>query len=324
MTALTRRKLLIGGAAAFAATRRARAAIYPDHPIRIVVPYDAGGLGQTIMQLLAVKMQQVLGQKLVIESKPGAGGNIGTIEVARSAPDGYTVLVAAANNYVINQYLFKLPLDPLTALTPIANVADVPLVLFSNPSVKAHNLKEFVELARTKPGQLSYGSPSVGTVNHLLMERLKQAAGINIVHIPFHGSPPAVLALLMNEIQLLPLGLGPASSYLRDGKLTTLAVATEKRLRQLPDTPTMIESGYPGFVASNWWGMAVPSGTPGDIVQALYRATTTALQEPNVISRFDTMGLVRPVGTPQQFAASLKQQAAVWRTTIERGKIVLQ
>lgn len=324
MTGLTRRKLLVSGVAAAGATRRAVAATYPDRPVRIVVPYDAGGVGQTIMQLLAVKMQQVLGQKLVIESKPGAGGNIGTIEVARSAPDGYTVLVAAANNYVINQYLFKLPIDPLTALTPIANVADVPLVLFSNPTVKAHNLKEFVDLARAKPGQLSYGSPSVGTVNHLLMERLKQAAGIDIVHIPFHGSPPAVLALLMDEIQLLPLGLGAASSYVRDGKLITLAVATEKRLPQLPDTPTMIESGYPGFVASNWWGMSVPSGTSDDIVQALYHASTVALQEPNVISRFEAMGLVRPVGTPQQFARSLKQQAEVWRTTIERGKIVLQ
>ena len=324
MKRVTRRTALIGAMSTALASRRASAAGYPERPVKVIVPYQAGGVGEVIMRLLAEKMEQVLGQRLVIELKPGAAGNIGTLEVARSAPDGYTVLVAAANNFVINQYLLKMPLDPLTALVPIANVADVPLVLFSNPAVPAPELKEFVALARANPGKFSYGSPSIGTVNHLLMERLKQVAGIDMVHVPFRGSPKAVLALLANEIQVLPLGLGGALSHLQQGKLTALATATEKRLPSLPNTPTMIESGFPGFVAANWWGMAVPAGTPDEAVQALYRAASAALQEPKVISRFAVMGLVRPVGTTQEFAAGLKKQANLWRETIARGKIAVQ
>lgn len=324
MCPLSRRRLLIGGACAAAMVRTSAAASYPDRPIRIIIPYQAGGVGEVIMRLLATRMEEVLGQKLVIELKPGAAGNIGTLEVARAAPDGYTVLVAAANNFVINQFLIKMPIDPLVALTPIANVADVPLVLFSNPTVRARTLKEFVELARTSPNKLSYGSPSRGTVNHLLIERLKQVSGTDIVHVPFRGSPNAVLALLTNDIQLLPLGLGGASGHLREGKLTTLAVATEHRLSALPDTPTMIESGYPGFKAANWWGMAVPNGTPDDVVQTLYRSVVEALRDPTVSSRYAAMGLVKPAGTPKEFAASLKPQANLWQETIERGRLALE
>jgi tripartite-type tricarboxylate transporter receptor subunit TctC len=152
----------------------------------------------------------------------------------------------------------------------------------------------------------------------------ESARGIDMVHVPFRGSPKAVLALLANEIQVLPLGLGGALSHLQQGKLTALATATEKRLPSLPNTPTMIESGFPGFVAANWWGMAVPAGTPDEAVQALYRAASAALQEPKVISRFAAMGLVRPVGTTQEFAAGLKKQADLWRETIARGKIAVQ
>ncbi|HVG52439.1 MAG TPA: tripartite tricarboxylate transporter substrate binding protein, partial [Xanthobacteraceae bacterium] len=241
MSTINRRRLLAAAAltplTSALAPRLAHAA-YPERPIRVVSPYTAGGLAEAIMRLFAPTIEQRLGQKLVIEAKPGAAGNIGTQEVSRAEPDGYTILIAATNNFVINQFLLKMSFDPLTTLTPIARAADVPLVLFSNPEVPARTLGEFIVHAKANPGKLSYGVPSLGTVNHLLMERLKQATGADITAIPFRGSPEAALALLKNDIQLFPIGLSVGVGHLREGKLTALAVASERRLPTLPDVPT--------------------------------------------------------------------------------------
>lgn len=197
-----RQMLILAAVAPLATSRRAIAAAYPDRPVRIVIPYTAGGVAETLMRLLATKIEPRLGQKLVIEAKPGAAGNIGTLDVAYATPDGYTLLVAATNNYVINQYMTKMPVDPLTALAPVAKIADVPLVLFTNKQVPFRTFSEMIDFARAHPGKLSYGVPSLGTVNHLLMERLKQTAGLDITAIPYRGSPQATLALLSNDIQL--------------------------------------------------------------------------------------------------------------------------
>jgi tripartite-type tricarboxylate transporter receptor subunit TctC len=204
---MTRRQVLATAAAAPFLASRARAASYPDHPIRVVIPYTAGGVAENIMRLLAGPMEQRLGQKLVFEAKPGAAGNIGTQEVARATPDGYTLLVAATNNYVINQFVLKMTFDPMATLAPVAKVAEVPLVLFTNPEVPARTLSEFIAYARANPGKVNYGIPSLGTVNHLLMERLKLATGVEITRVPYRGSPAATLALLKNDIQLFPIGL---------------------------------------------------------------------------------------------------------------------
>src|SRR5262245_25761561 len=184
MKTVTRRRLLVTAAAMSFVMTRTRAANYPDRPIRVIIPYTAGGVAENIIRLLAVSMEQRLGQRLVLEAKPGAAGNIGTQEVARAAPDGYTLLVAATNNFAINQFVIKMPFDPVTALAPIAKVAEVPLVLFSNPEVPARTLREFMDYARTNPGKANYGIPSLGTVNHLMMERLKQASGVEITRVP--------------------------------------------------------------------------------------------------------------------------------------------
>ena len=304
--------------------RRAAAAGYPDRPIRVVSPYSAGGVAETIMRLFAVSMEPRLGQKLVIEAKPGAAGNIGTQEVARAAPDGHTILVAATNNFVINQFLLKMTFDPMATLAPIAKAADVPLVLFSNPAVPARTLGEFIAYARANPGKLSYGIPGLGTVNHLLMERLKQTTGADITSIPFRGSPPAALALLKNEIQLFPIGLAVGASHLAEGKLTALAVATQTRLPMLPDVPTTAEAGFPGFTASNWWGMAAPAGTPDSILDTLYQAVTEAQRTALVAERFSALGMLVPDATRAQFAASLKPEAELWSETIRRGKISIE
>ncbi len=319
-----RRHVAMAAALALLPIIPAQAQTYPDRPIRVVLPYTAGGVSDVIMRLLAPKMEEKLGQKLVIEAKPGAAGNIGTLEVAKAEPDGYTILVAATNNFVINQFTMKMPVDPLVALTPVAKLADVPLVLFSNPSVPARNFAEFLAYARKNPGKLNFGSPAPGTVNHLLLERVKQVTGIDMVHIPFRGSPQGVMAVLANEIQLFTVGLAAGAGHLKEGKLTALAVATERRLPNLPDVPTMIESGLPGFTGANWWGMAVPKGTPEPVIRKLTDAVSEALRDPAVVARFAAMGLLIPSETPAQFAAGLRAEAELWSETVRRGKITIE
>jgi tripartite-type tricarboxylate transporter receptor subunit TctC len=212
MRAVTRRQILATAAAAPLLATRARAAGYPERPIQVVIPYTAGGVPESIMRLLAVSMEKRLGQKLIIEAKPGAGGNIGTQEVARAAPDGYTILVAATNNFVINQYVMRMSVDPLTALAPVARLADIPLVLFSNPAVPAKSLQDFLAYAKTS--KVNYGVPGLGTVNHLLMERMRQTTHADMVLVPYRGSAPAALALIKNEIQIFPIGLAAVGGNL--------------------------------------------------------------------------------------------------------------
>jgi tripartite-type tricarboxylate transporter receptor subunit TctC len=242
MTQINRRQALVSALALLASfpTPVVHAqAKYPERPIRVIVPFAAGGVGDATMRLLAPRMEQQLGQKLVIESKPGASGNIGTLEVARAQPDGYTVLVGAMGNFVINQFLTKMSFDPLTALMPVAKVVDIPIVLFSNSSVPARNLSQFIAYAGANPGKLNYGSQGNGSLNHLLIERFKQVAGLEIIHIPYGGSPPAMLALLANQIQLFSAALVVGAAQVGEGRLTILAVTTEKRLPALPDVPTI-------------------------------------------------------------------------------------
>jgi len=324
MLQITRRRALAGATLAPFAATRARAAGYPDRPIRVISPYAAGGVSENIMHLLGVSMEPRLGQKLVFEAKPGAAGNVGTEQVARATPDGETILIAATNNFVINQFVMTMTFDPLKSLAPIAKAAEVPLVLFSNLEVPARTLQEFVAYAKANRGKLNYGVPSLGTVNHLLMERLKQTTGAEITAIPYRGSPPAVLALLKNDIQIFPIGLAAVGTSLADGKLTALAVATKERLPMLPDVPTITESGFPGFVASNWFGMAAPAGTPDGILDTLAKSIFEAQSTDLVKERFTTLGMLMPMLSRQEFATSLKPEADFWRETAQRGHISIE
>jgi tripartite-type tricarboxylate transporter receptor subunit TctC len=297
---------------------------YPNKPIRVVLTYTAGGVSEGVVRLLAPKMEDLLGQKLIIEAKPGAAGNIGVVEVAKSPPDGYTLVVTATNNFVINQFTMKMPIDPLTALVPVAKLADVPLVLFSTPTVPAKNFAEFMDYVKANPGKVNFGSPAPGTVNHLLLERVKQLRGLDMQHIPYRGSPQAAMALLQNDIQLFTVGYAAGVGHLKEGKFTALAVATEERLPELPDVPTLSESGLPGFTGANWWGMAAPAGTPEPIIRKIREAVAAALREPNVIERYKALGLVIPKESPEQFAASLKADAALWSDTVKKGNITVE
>jgi tripartite-type tricarboxylate transporter receptor subunit TctC len=323
MVRVTRRQAIASPLlAAFSATRAN--ATYPNRPIRVVSPYSAGGVGENIMRLLAVSMEPRLGQKLIVMARPGAAGNLGTEEVARAIPDGETILIAATNNFVINQFVMKMTFDPLAALTPIAKAAEIPLVLFSNPQVPARTLQEFITYTKANPGKVSYGVPSVGTVNHLMMERLKQITGADMTCIPYRGSPPAVLALMKNEVQVFPIGLAAVGTSFSEGKLTGLAVATPERVPMLPNVPTIAESGFPGFVASNWFGIAAPANTPGSTLDTLAQSISEAQNTALVQERFAKLGMLVPSLSRQQFAASLKLEAEFWRETVERGKISIR
>lgn len=324
MPQLTRRQAMASTVLAPFVATYANAATYPDRPIRVVSPYAVGGVGETIMHLLAVNMEPRLGQKLVLEAKAGAAGNIGTEQVARAAPDGSTILIAATNNFVINQFVMKMTFDPLTTLAPIAKAAEVPLVLFSNPTLPARTLQEFIAYAKANPGKVNYGVPSLGTVNHLMMERLKQTTGTQITCIPYRGSPPALLALMKNEIQIFPIGLAAVGTSYSDGKLTALAVTTEQRAPMLPSVPTIAESGYPGLVASNWFAMAAPTSTADNVLDTLAQAVFAAQSTALVKERFTKLGMIVPKLSRQEFAASLKPEAESWSETVRRGNISLE
>jgi tripartite-type tricarboxylate transporter receptor subunit TctC len=327
MATINRRKALSGTLAFLAScpTPATHAqAHYPERPIRVIVPYAPGGVGDATMRVLAPRLEQKLGQKIIIESKPGASGSIGTLEVARAQPDGYTLLVGATNDFVINQFVMKLSFDPLAALTPVAKVVDIPVVFFSNSSVPARDLAEFAQYARANAGKLNYGSQGNGTLNHLLIERFRQLAGLDIAHIPYGGSPPAMMALLANQIQLFSAAWVVAAGHRGESKLTVLAVTTEKRLGALPEAPTTIEAGFPKLAILNWWGMAAPKGTPEPVIQTLNQAVAAALHDPAVVERFAALGMLVPTQTRAQFVASLRSEADLWSEVIQRGKIAAE
>lgn len=324
MTVLSRRKFLAASAAVCLAPRAAQAA-FPERPITVIVPYAAGGAGDVTIRLLSEVMEKKLGVPLVIDARGGGGGMIGAKAVASAEPDGHTLMMGATNNFAVNQFMFpKSKFDPLTEFALITKVAVVPSVLYTNPSVPAKTLGEFVAYAKANPGKLSYSSPSVGTTPHLAVERLKQMTGIELQHVPYRGAPPAMQAVVTNEVQLYLAGWGVGRGFVEGGKVRALAVASEKRLPNVPDLPTANESGVPGFIAENWWGLAAPKGTPQAAIEAIYAAAVAALQDPAVLKRLDEMGFLPGGQPPAQFAQDAKKEAAMWAETVAKGKLAVE
>jgi tripartite-type tricarboxylate transporter receptor subunit TctC len=218
----------------------------------------------------------------------------------------------------------KMQFDPLAALTPVAKVAEIPIVFCSNPSVQAHDLAQFIAYARAHRGKLNYGSPGNGSVNHLLVENFKRVADIEIAHIPYRGSPPATLAAVANEIQLYAIGLAAVAGHLKEGKLTALAVTANQRLPMLPEVQTVVEAGFPSLAISNWWGMAAPKQTSDAVIGVLHQAIAEALSDTTVVERFAALGMLVPTQTREQFVASLSAEADFWSQIIQRGKFVIE
>jgi len=298
---------------------------WPAHPVRVIVPYAPGNTGDITFRIIQTQLEERFGQRFLIDNKSGASGNIGAQEVTRAKPDGYTLLLGATNNYVTNQFLFKgLGFDPTKDLVPITMISNAPSVFVVNANVPAKSLKEFTSLAAKQPGRFSFASPGAGTPPHLAAALYEQLAGIELLHVPYRGSPPAVQGLIGNETQLYVTAFSSVAGNVSAGRLRPLAVAGTQRLALLPDVPTTAEQGLPDLVTGNWWGLSAPVGTPPAIVEKLASAVREVLADPDVQQKFRDLGLVTVGNTPEQFSAQIAKEANHWKRVIEKGNIELE
>jgi tripartite-type tricarboxylate transporter receptor subunit TctC len=276
---------------------------YPNRAIRLIVPYAAGGLPDTMARLVGVKMGEALGQQIVVENRGGAGGILGTSEVAKAAPDGYALLVADVGQIAINPHLFaKLPYDPLKDLVGVSLMGTSALYLVVHPSVPANNMAELIALIKAQPGKLSYGSSGTGSIHHLATEALKVGLGLDIVHVPYKGAGQSVPALLGGQVALLYAALPSIEGHFKAGKVKILAVSTPQRSPQTPEVPTVAEAGVPGYDFVAEIGLYAPAGTPPEVVAKLAAQATRAVKQPDVVARFKQLG-IDPVGsTPEALA----------------------
>lgn len=306
----------------YALAHAAIAQDWPTRPIRVVSPYAAGGVGDTLFRVIAPALETRLGQRFVIDNKTGAAGNIGTGEVIRAAPDGYTLLMAPTANYAVNQHMFKnLGFDVLTQLEPISMVAEAPLLAVVGGSVPAKSLKELADYVRANPGKFNFGSPGSGSPTHLTGASFSQLTGNSMVYIPYKGTPPMVLALLANDIQLAFPTLSPVVGHLKSGKLRALAVMARERLPELPDVPTTVEAGFPQLVSGNWWVLSAPKGTDPRIIDRLATEVRAALADPAAHKRIGELGHVA-VGMPSADAtAFMRSESARYKQILERSGI---
>jgi tripartite-type tricarboxylate transporter receptor subunit TctC len=290
---------------------------FPAKPIRIVVPFPPGGATDVAARLIATRMSEKWGQAVVIDNRAGAGGNVGSDIVAKSAPDGYTLVMGVTGSHAINTSLYsKMPYDPVADFIAISQVAVVPNVIVVHPSVPASTLAELVALARREPGKLNYASLGNGTAAHLGMEMLKSAAGIDITHVPYKGSAPAVSDLLAGQVQMMVDGLPSALPHIKAGKLRAIAITSLRRSPALPDLPTVAEN-YPGFYADAWSGLFAPKGTPPAVVDKLSVEVQRILRLPDVREKLAGLG-AEPVGsTPAEFSAHVKREIDKWARVVK-------
>ena len=310
--------LIFAAALSSMAVATAQAA-YPDHAIRLVVPFSPGGSADIVGRLIADAMRPILGQPVIVENKPGAAGNIGGSMVAHAAPDGYTLVLAAAGPTVINPSLYKnMPYSPIKDLAPISALTLENNVMAINPSVPAKTLSEFIAYAKAHPKTISFGSPGVGTPAHLAGELLNQMAGLHMQHVPYKGTGPAISDLLGGHITLMIDNMPPLLPHIQSGQLRAVAVPSAKRSKALPDVPTFEESGLKGFVVMAWKGLMAPAGTPDPIINRLHAAVVQALQTPEVRQRLSALGAEPAGNTPQQFAEQIKVETKWWADLIQR------
>jgi len=318
MTVSRRRILLAAGGSAVTPllTQVARAQAYPARPVRLIVPFAAGGPTDVFARLMAQKLSEHLGSQFYVENVPGAGGNIGTGRAAQAAHDGYTLLVTASS-YDTNPSLYAtIPYDPIKDFEPITVGAINIAALMVNPSLPAHSVKELVALIKANPGKYSYASAGTGLSAHLAGELFRLTAGLDLVHVPYNGSGPAVAAVIAGHPPIGFASAATAAPQVNDGKLRALAVMGKTRLPVLPDVPTMAEAGYPEVEVEDWLGFLAPGGTPPDIVALLHRQVVEIVAMPQMKENLAKLGLV-PVGnTPQEFAAQIRTEIG------QRAKII--
>jgi tripartite-type tricarboxylate transporter receptor subunit TctC len=316
-------KSVLACAAVLAATASAPALAqtWPDKPIKLVISFAPGGVHDTLARVLQPRLTEALGQPILIENRPGAGGNIAAEAVAKSAPDGYTFLVAS-EAIATNEYLYRgMAYDPYKDLAPVAKLADYPMALIANSSVPAGNVKELVALAKAKPGSLSYGSAGVGASGHLAGELFNSAEGVDLVHVPYKGGAPALADLIAGRIQVMFLSVSLSAPQAKQGRIKVLALTGEKRSDKLPGVSTTVEQGYPGVQALLFSSLLAPAATPPAIIRRMNAEAVKALRTPEVEKRLDELGAVPAPSSPEQFAAILKHDGEVWGKLIREKNI---
>lgn len=292
---------------------------YPQKPVKVVVAFTAGGTTDILARTVAQQLSEKLKQPFVIDNKPGAGGNLGTEVVVRSAPDGYTLIVNSVGPIAVNPTLYaKLPYNPLTDLMPVVQIADVPNVLVIHPSVPAQNMEELVAYAKAQPGKLNYGSTGIGTSSHLSSFMLAKRVGFEATHIPYKGAD-ALKDLLAGRIQFMFATIPSVMQHITSGKLKPIAVSSLKRSRSMPDVPTVVEKGFPAFEAGSWFGFFAPKGTPEAVITQVNKAVNEILQMPAIEQQMVAQGADPAGGTPAQFGQFVQREYEKWRVIVRES-----
>jgi tripartite-type tricarboxylate transporter receptor subunit TctC len=314
----TARRSLLLGIAALPLARSARAqGGWPARPVRVVVPFAPGGATDILGRLTATELGNALGQPFVVENRAGAGGNLGSDIVAKAPPDGYTLLFGAAGNIGINPSLFaNMPYDPVRDLAPISLIAEVTNVLVVHPSVNARSVQELIALARTTQGGLVYASSGNGSTIHLSAELFAAMTRLNMTHVPYRGSGPAMADLLAGRVALMFDNLPSALPHVREGRLRALAVTATRRSPALPDVPTVAEAGVPGYEATSWFGLFAPAGTPREIIDRMAREMAAFARRPEVAERIRALGAEPITSTPDEFAAMVRAEITKWGAVV--------
>jgi len=305
-------------ALALGAAAGAGAQTYPSQPIKMIVPFTAGGTTDILARTIGQKLAEAWRQPVIVENKPGAGGNIGADAVAKAKPDGYTILMGTIGTQSINASLYaKMPYDAAKDFAPVTLVAMVPNVLVVNPGVPAKSVAELIALAKAKPGQLNFASSSTGGSPHLSGEMFKQMTGADIVHVPYKGSAPAITDLLGGQVSLMFDNLPSALPQVKAGKLRALGVTSARRSQAAPEIPTIAESGVPGYEVDSWFGILAPAGTPKEVVGKLNAEIARILQMPDVRQRLQEQGAEPVGGTPEQFADHIRKETVKWARVVK-------
>jgi tripartite-type tricarboxylate transporter receptor subunit TctC len=298
---------------------------YPNKPIRLVVTFPAGGGADFVARAIAPKLSEALGQPVVIDNRAGANGGIGNEIVAKSPPDGYTLLLGAAGALTIAPHLYeKLPFDTFKDFDPVSLVGSSPFILTVNPSVPASSLQELTALAKAKPATLNFGSSGTGGAPHLAGELYKSLAGVNLVHVPYKGLAPAITDLLGGQVQVLFADVGLVAPHIKAGKLKALAVTGTQRSSAVPDIPTMIEAGLPGYSAGTWYGILAPAGTPASVTAKLNAALVSLLATTEIKTQFAGQGIDPAGDRPEQFATLIRDDYDKWARLIREAKIKVE
>lgn len=318
-----KRKLALALALAIGLPAACLAQAYPTKQIRIVVGYAPGGTTDIIARVLANRLTTTMGQPVIVENRAGAGGNIGAELVARSAPDGYTLQLGTAGNMTVNPSIYpNMSFDTVRDFQPISLIATLPNLMVVNPKVPAKTVQEFVAWAKARPGQVYFGSSGTGNTPHMTAELFNLAAGLNMVHVPYKGSGPALTDLIGgNGVQVMFDNMPSAIGFARNGSLRALAVTSPKRVASEPNLPTIKESGYPDFQVVTWFGLFAPARTPADIVERLHREVADAVRSPEVQKKLIELGSEPTSNTPAEFAALVKSDLAGWAKVVKAANI---